>query len=46
MFDALFRASVEERGWDNDFQLFKDAAWECMSANPKEFWFCYIDGVY
>jgi hypothetical protein len=46
MFDALFRASVEERGWDNDFQLFKDAAWECMRANPKEFWFCYIDGVY
>jgi hypothetical protein len=46
MFDALFRASVEERGWDNDFQLFKDAAWECMSANPKEFWCCYIDGVY
>jgi hypothetical protein len=46
MFDALFRASVEERGWDNDFQLFQDAAWECMSANPKEFWFCYIDGVY
>lgn len=46
MFDALFRASVEERGWDDDFQLFQDAAWECMSANPKEFWFCYIDGVY
>jgi len=46
MFDALFRASVEERGWDNDFQLFKDAAWECMSANPKEFWFSYVDGVY
>lgn len=46
MFDALFRASVEERGWDYDFQLFQDAAWECMSANPKEFWFCYIDGVY
>ena len=46
MFSALFRASVEERGWDNDFQLFRDAAWECMDANPKEFWFCFIDGVY
>jgi hypothetical protein len=46
MFDALFRASVEERGWDNDFQLFKDAGWESMRANPKEFWFSYIDGVY
>lgn len=46
MFDALFRASVDERGWDNDFQLFKGAAWECMGANPREFWFSYIDGVY
>lgn len=46
MFDALFRASVAERGWDNDFALFRDAAWECMEANPKEFWLSYVDGVY
>lgn len=46
MFDALFRASVAERGWDNDFDLFRKTAWECINANPKEFWLAYIDGVY
>lgn len=46
MFDALIRASVEERGWDNDFKLLSSAAWESIAADPVEFWKSYIDGVY
>lgn len=45
MFDELFRASVTERGWDHDFSLLRDSAWEAARANPREFWFGYINGV-
>jgi hypothetical protein len=45
MFDELFRACAEERGWDHDFGLLRDSAWEAARANPKEFWLGYINGV-
>jgi hypothetical protein len=45
MFDEVFRACAEERGWDHDFGLLRDSAWEAARANPKEFWLGYINGV-
>jgi hypothetical protein len=45
MFDEVFRACAEERGWDHDFGLLRDSAWEAARVNPKEFWYGYINGV-
>ena len=45
MFDHLIRVLMHIRGWDGDFNLLRDVAWETVRAHPKEAWLGWVDAI-